>query len=116
MLISAVIVVIITSTCRGGRFLDRRRLEIPGSSTVDGRGPEYYSLANLYIGAKMQVYGRMFTITGADEAVLKYIDESEVHLPAICRDSLVEYLANKQEEKTDGTNTEHIKSIKVPVA
>ena len=84
---------------------------------MDGRGPEYYTLANLYIGAKIQVYGRVFTVTGADQAVLKYIDESEIHLPAVCRDSLVQYLANKEEQKASGeTSTEYIKSVKVPVA
>ena len=80
---------------------------------MDGRGPEYYTLANLYIGAKIQVYGRVFTVTGADQAVLKYIDESEIHLPAICRDSLVQYLADKASGETC---TEYIKSVKVPVA
>ena len=67
---------------RGGKFLSRRHLEIPGSSRVDGRGPEYYSLADLFIGAKLEVFGRQFVISGCDETVRKYLDESGVHLPA----------------------------------
>ena len=83
---------------------------------MDGRGPEYYTLANIYIGANIHVFGRVFTVTGADEAVLKYLDESEVHLPAVCRDSLVQYLYNKGQQVTDRDSTEEIKHVKVPVA
>ena len=84
--------------------------------TVDGRGPEYYTLANIYVGATIHVYGRVFTITGADEAVLKYLDESGVHLPAICRESIEKFLYNKEQAGRYNEVPEEIKHIKVPVA
>ena len=83
---------------------------------MDGRGPEYYTLANIYIGAKIHVYGRVFSVTGADEAVLKYLDESDVHLPAVCRESLVHFLNNKRQERGHEDGIEEIKHVKVPVA
>lgn len=60
------------SGMRGGRFLERRRIEVPGSKTVDGRGPEYYGLQHLHPGAQLRVFGRTFKVTGADQAVLRY--------------------------------------------
>ena len=99
----------------GGRFLERRRLEIPGSITVDGRSPEYYSLANIYIGAELHVYGRLFRITGADEAVLKYMEESEIHLPSICKDSLVKFFEDRAHQVNLGISEEE-QHVKLPVA
>ena len=47
---------------RAGMFLSRRPLPIPDSRTVDGRGPEFYTLANLYIGAHICAFGRIFRV------------------------------------------------------
>ena len=35
--------------------MSRRHLDIPGSLRVDGRGPEHYTLANIHIGARLEV-------------------------------------------------------------
>ena len=90
--------------------MSRRLLEIPGSSTVDARGPEFYSLSDLYIGAELSVFGRRFVITGCDETVKKYLDQSGVHLPAVCRESIDQYLA------TGDNSIMEQKHVKVPVA
>ena len=84
-------------------------MDIPGSNKVDGTGPEHYDLAHLFIGAKLEVFGRQFVITGCDENVKTYLDESEVHLPDVCRDSIQHYFDTKQ----DFVEAPH---VKVPVA
>ena len=78
---------------------------------MDGRGPENYTLANIHIGAKMEVFGRQFVITGCDETVRRYLDESGVHLPPICRESIEEFFAHGP--SFDSAVEKH---VKVPVA
>jgi hypothetical protein len=75
---------------------------------VDGRGPEYYKLDHLHPGAELRVFGRTFRVTGADRAVLSYLEDSGVHLPAVCRDSLLEALDRGEEPER--------KHVKLPVA
>ena len=98
---------------RGGKFLSRRHLDIPGSVKVDATGPEHYSLANLYIGARLEVFGRQFEITGCDEGVRRYLDTSEVHLPSICRDSIQSYFQSREEEQPESEAATH---VRIPVA
>ena len=97
---------------RGGKFLSRRHLEIPGTFRVDGRGPEHYSLANIYIGAMLEVFGRSFEITGCDESVRRWLEESEVHLPPVCRQSIEEYFSRGGGNMESSTE----QHVRVPVA
>ena len=97
---------------REGKFLSRRHLEIPGTSRVDGRGPEHYSLANIYIGAMLEVFGRSFEITGCDESVRRWLEESEVHLPPVCRQSIEEYFSRGGGNMESSTE----QHVRVPVA
>ena len=98
---------------RGGKFLSRRHLDIPGSVKVDATGPEHYSLANLYIGARLEVFGRQFEITGCDEGVRRYLDTSEVHLPAVCRDSIQNYFQSREHNQSESEAATH---VRIPVA
>ena len=75
-----------------------------------------------------QVFGRQFSISGCDESVRRYLADSEVrylqylhiytstistqvHLPAVCRDSIENFFASGAAEA--GTEQPH---VKVPVA
>ena len=98
---------------RGGKFLSRRHLDIPGSVKVDNTGPEQYSLANLYIGARLEVFGRQFEITGCDEGVRRYLDTSEVHLPSVCRDSINSYFHSQEQNQPETEASTH---VRIPVA
>ena len=96
---------------RGGKFLSRRHLDIPGSLRVDGTGPEHYTLANVYIGASLSVFGREFEVTGCDEGVRRYLESSDLHLPSVCRDSIHQYLDTRgQAEESEAGH------VRVPVA
>ena len=113
-----------TSFFRGGRFLERRRLPRPGSSSIDHSSPEYYGLEHFYIGSQLEVFGRRFRLTGADEAVLRYMEQEDIHLPDICRASLVQLHREKEEEaerrrrrqEETGEKEEKREKITVPVA
>ena len=97
---------------RGGKFLSRRHLDIPGSLKVDGTGPEHYTLANVYIGARLEVYGRQFEVTGCDEGVRRFLDTSDLHLPPVCRDSVQNYL----EARGQGEEAQEPEHVRIPVA
>ena len=88
-------------------------MDIPGSIKVDGTGPEHYSLANVYIGARLEVFGRQFEITGCDEGVKRFLDTSELHLPPVCRESIQSYFESRAQEDQECRLTEH---VRIPVA
>ena len=92
--------------------MSRRHLDIPGSFRVDGRGPEQYTLANIHIGAVLEVFGRSFEITGCDESVKSWLEESEVHLPPVCRQSIEDYFMRGGADLALSTE----QHVKVPVA
>ena len=98
--------------CRGGKFLSRRHLDIPGSVKVDGTGPEHYTLANVYIGARLEVYGRQFEVTGCDEGVRRFLETSDLHLPPVCRDSVHSYL----QARGQGEQAQEPEHVRIPVA
>ncbi|KAK1888910.1 EF-hand domain containing protein 1 [Dissostichus eleginoides] len=57
----------------GGKFLKDTRISKPGS-TVEN--PEFYSPADFAIGATLQVFGRRFVLTDADQYVLNYLESN----------------------------------------
>ena len=129
--------------------MSRRHLDIPGSLRVDGRGPEHYTLANIHIGARLEVTPSVVVSTSYNINKLSSIrcsgDSSpsagvtracgatwqtrrsdiyniytstiyiyisaQVHLPAVCRDSIENFFASGAAEA--GTEQPH---VKVPVA
>jgi hypothetical protein len=62
----------------GGKFLERTRVAKP-SSTPDH--PEYYGPKDFSIGAEIEVFRHRFVITGADQYVLKYMEEHSNQFP-----------------------------------
>lgn len=54
----------------GGRFL---RHSLVSKPNTDPQNPEYYTPADFYIGAKIEVNGYRFFITGADLFVYRYM-------------------------------------------
>ncbi|XP_033999559.1 EF-hand domain-containing protein 1 [Trematomus bernacchii] len=61
-----------------GKFLKDTRIPKPGS-TVEN--PEFYSPADFAIGATLQVFGRRFVLTGADQYVLNYLESNAGQIP-----------------------------------
>jgi len=62
----------------GGKFLTRTQVTKPGSQ-VDS--PDFYTPADLRIGAVIKVFNHRFIITDADEYVLKYLESHASKFP-----------------------------------
>ncbi len=62
----------------GGKFLERTRVEKPGSTP---NHPIYYTPQDLAIGATIQVFKHQFVIMDADEYVLTYMEERADQFP-----------------------------------
>eukprot|EP00286_Rhodomonas_abbreviata_P008993 CAMPEP_0181342122 /NCGR_PEP_ID=MMETSP1101-20121128/30821_1 /TAXON_ID=46948 /ORGANISM="Rhodomonas abbreviata, Strain Caron Lab Isolate" /LENGTH=735 /DNA_ID=CAMNT_0023453537 /DNA_START=211 /DNA_END=2413 /DNA_ORIENTATION=+ len=59
----------------GGKFMERCKVRRPGSS-------DYYSEADLYLGARIGVYSRRFVLVDADEFTIKYMEANPEVFPA----------------------------------
>ncbi|XP_060762526.1 EF-hand domain-containing protein 1-like [Neoarius graeffei] len=55
----------------GGKFLEKTRVPKPGSMVEN---PEYYGPADFAIGATVEVFGRRFILTDADQYVLDHLE------------------------------------------
>ncbi|XP_063296885.1 EF-hand domain-containing protein 1 [Pelobates fuscus] len=73
----------------GGKFLERSRIPKEGS-LIDN--PSYYSPADFYIGAVVEVFSHRFIIMDADEYVLNYLKEHADAYPSDVLDSLQRHL------------------------
>lgn len=73
----------------GGKFLERTRVAKP-DSTMDN--PQYYGPQDFYIGAVIEVFKHRFVIIGADQFVLKYMEEHSEQFPEMTINSLREKL------------------------
>eukprot|EP00118_Oscarella_pearsei_P025815 m.308823 g.308823 ORF g.308823 m.308823 type:complete len:534 (+) comp44928_c0_seq1:29-1630(+) len=62
----------------GGKFLERTRVPKPGSH---GDEQQFYSPADLAIGALVAIFKHKFIITDADEYVLKWMEENSEVIP-----------------------------------
>ncbi|XP_041661962.1 EF-hand domain-containing protein 1 [Cheilinus undulatus] len=69
----------------GGKFLKKTRIPKPGS-TVEN--PEFYSPADLAIGATVEVFSHRFVLTDADQFVLKYLESISSQIPVQTLQSL----------------------------
>ncbi|KAK2856154.1 hypothetical protein Q5P01_004889 [Channa striata] len=63
----------------GGKFLEKTRISKP-NSTVEH--PEFYSPADLYIGATVEVFSHRFVLTNADQYVLSYLESISSQIPS----------------------------------
>jgi hypothetical protein len=64
----------------GGKFMERTRVLLPGSSLSDPKGPSYYEISDLFIGAKLQVLSHHFVLIDADEYVFNYLESQKYKL------------------------------------
>ncbi|KAJ3122477.1 EF-hand domain-containing protein 1 [Physocladia obscura] len=58
----------------GGKFMERTRVLKPGSSLSSSNGPIYYDVADLYVGATLDVFKHHFVLLDADEFVFNYLE------------------------------------------
>jgi EF-hand domain-containing protein 1 len=54
--------------------MERTRVLLPGSSLSDSKGPSYYTISDLYIGARIHVLSHQFILIDADEYVYNYLE------------------------------------------
>ncbi|UYV80549.1 EFHC1 [Cordylochernes scorpioides] len=83
-----------------GVFLARQRVPNPRPSRMQSSGatpPVHYSQFDLYVGQVLEIFGRRFVITDADEYVLKYMEHHEDKYPD---DAIEAHRRLVQEHKT----------------
>uniref|UniRef100_A0A8C9XNJ5 EF-hand domain (C-terminal) containing 1 n=1 Tax=Sander lucioperca TaxID=283035 RepID=A0A8C9XNJ5_SANLU len=96
----------------GGQVLKKTHIPKPGS-TADK--PEFYSPADLAIGATVKVFSRRFVLTNADHFVLTYLESSARQIPCQTLDSLRQKLgvatANNQQADQNGDDVAEPSSL-----
>ncbi|KAJ3166475.1 EF-hand domain-containing protein 1 [Geranomyces variabilis] len=65
----------------GGKFMERTRVLLPGSSLTDPAGPQYYNAQNLFVGACVTVFAHDFILLDADEYVFNYMESDPAQFP-----------------------------------
>nr|CAD7450862.1 unnamed protein product [Timema bartmani] len=73
----------------GGRFLSPTLVPKPGT---DPSNPEYYTPADIYIGAVLVVFNHRFIITGADLFVHRYAEANPEKFPPEVVDNIRNYM------------------------
>lgn len=58
----------------GGKFMERTRVLLPGSSLLSPQGPLYYNPEDLFVGGKIEVLSHHFVLLDADEFVFNYME------------------------------------------
>ncbi|XP_069370828.1 EF-hand domain-containing protein 1-like isoform X2 [Paralichthys olivaceus] len=86
-----------------GMFLKKTRILKPGS-TVDN--PEFYSPADFAIGATVDVFGRRFVLTNADQYVLTYLESISSQIPYQTLNSLRQKLGEGAANNQPGDEVE----------
>lgn len=84
----------------GGKFMERCKVRKP-------RSCEYYSEADLCIGARMQVYSRRFVLVDADEFTIKYMEMN----PGTFPNSDLEAIHARMQPDEMAALDEHLRSI-----
>uniref|UniRef100_A0A8C6V3W4 EF-hand domain (C-terminal) containing 1 n=1 Tax=Neogobius melanostomus TaxID=47308 RepID=A0A8C6V3W4_9GOBI len=69
----------------GGKFLEKTRIPKPGSSAEN---PQFYTPADLALGATVEVFSHRFVLTDADHYVLTYLESIQSQVPIQTIDSL----------------------------
>ncbi|TPX32330.1 hypothetical protein SmJEL517_g04501 [Synchytrium microbalum] len=65
----------------GGKFMERKRVLLPGSALSDAEGPKYYKTADLNVGATVEVLKHKFVLLDADEFVYQYMEDKRQDFP-----------------------------------
>ncbi|KDR20690.1 hypothetical protein L798_04839, partial [Zootermopsis nevadensis] len=84
-----------------GTYLRSTRIPKPGTNMDD---PEYYTPADLYIGALVVVFTQRFIITGADLFVYHYMETNPEMFPQNVIDNICNYMIQMGHLKEDATN------------
>lgn len=69
----------------GGKFLERRRVEKPGTD-------QPYRPGDFFVGAKLEIYSHRFILTEADEYSLNYMENEDLEFPKANLDIICEKL------------------------
>lgn len=69
----------------GGKFLERRRVEKPGTG-------QPYRPGDFFVGAKLEIYSHRFILTEADEYSLNYMENEDMEFPKANLDIICEKL------------------------
>ncbi|KFQ24830.1 EF-hand domain-containing protein 1, partial [Merops nubicus] len=80
----------------GGKYLEKSRVAKPGSTTEHAT---YYGPSDLTIGSTIEVFGRRFVITDADEYVLNYMESNAERFPTAVLQSLRDHFHSRQVAK-----------------
>ncbi|TPX38933.1 hypothetical protein SeMB42_g02286 [Synchytrium endobioticum] len=59
----------------GGKFMERTRVLLPGSSLSDVDGPKYYKVTDLFVGTTLEILKHKFVLLDADEFVYHYMED-----------------------------------------
>ncbi|XP_078130943.1 EF-hand domain-containing protein 1 [Sander vitreus] len=96
----------------GGQVLKKTHVPKPDSTAAK---PEFYSPADLAIGATVKVFSRRFVLTNADHFVLTYLESSARQIPCQTLDSLRQKLgvstANNQPADQNGDDVAEPSSL-----
>ncbi|XP_035473965.2 EF-hand domain-containing protein 1 isoform X1 [Scophthalmus maximus] len=86
-----------------GKFLEKTRVPKPGC-TVDH--PEFYSPADLAIGATVDVFSHRFVLTDADQYVLTYLESISSQIPCQTLESMRQKLGTRNNQPGDQNGDE----------
>lgn len=71
-----------------GRFLER--MKVPYSSPTPAEGPKYINEQDLYIGAHLRIFGRVFHLLTADAFTMQYMEENKCRFPVADPDMVLQ--------------------------
>ncbi|KFQ37188.1 EF-hand domain-containing protein 1, partial [Mesitornis unicolor] len=94
----------------GGKYLKKTRVAKPGSTTENAM---YYEPSDLTIGSTIEVFGRRFVITDADEYVLNYMESNAESFPAATLQSMRDHFRSRRMvEETDKSDIQDLETRK----
>ncbi|GCC36390.1 hypothetical protein chiPu_0014884, partial [Chiloscyllium punctatum] len=60
----------------GGKFLERMKMKIPGQELFKSEPSKYYTQQDLFIGARLCLFGNYFCLVDADEYTFNYMEKN----------------------------------------
>ncbi|XP_067896008.1 EF-hand domain-containing family member C2 isoform X2 [Heterodontus francisci] len=67
---------VLNSGISGGKYLERGRIKIPGQEVFKSEVSEYFTQQDLFVGAKLCLYGNYFLLVDADEYTFCYMEKN----------------------------------------
>ncbi|XP_068125931.1 EF-hand domain-containing family member C2 [Hyperolius riggenbachi] len=84
----------------GGKFLERCRIKKPGQEFFKSNMSEYFSAADLFVGARVNFNGHNFILADADEYVFSYMEKHAHEFPVSDIASIITKLRRMCEPKS----------------